>query len=708
MGIPKKKGKSKFGTRPDLAQKPGISKPKKQNPFELKFNRNKHNVLGQKKGTIVGMPGVSRKRAFEHREKTLGVERDRVGKVSKIVDKRIGEKLNDKTDEEKSFMRFAAEKSKHIKSNKFALEDDDDDAVVLTHRGQALSEIQKFDRGEHSDDDEIGGDLGADIEIVAKSKKAKYDRQQTKDEMEAKTESLDERFKKLQEKLQKTLRPPGANKEEKAEKDDYDRLAALLKTEEDRKTSSSQNPTSLVQTNTIADEARILHEMEKERVLKIKPECLPFVFKMPKKYIQFEALVKMYPDSALDDILNRLLTLYHPSLQEGNKERLKKLFVFLLRHFDVVSRTPPTNESMKTLETLGIHIHSLLKIDIEHCVECFRNMLTSNFTKNRKRLNVFHVVSLLRLSSSLFPTSDSFHPVTTLSLQMAVHFLAHAKITNLQTFAQFTVLATALLDHIREGKQFVPELVGFIQFSLDQAVQKNPENPGHQLTTQFAGLDFLGPTTSTAKHPSELKPEDVFSDEKKKNFQDSPQNRCGILRRLLALTDQIRMLYLVHTHSYKAVFRPILSILRNVESRKDLPILVRDELKMLSGSLEETMTAKTPDLELRQLSRARNEKSMLKMLEPRFEENFDPERPRTNRDPSRKGAAAEKKKLEHLVKKEKKGAIKELRKDGRFLANKQLATIKAADKDRRMKTKRILGGLAEQQGEWNREKREKK
>ena len=59
---------------------------------------------------------------------------------------------------------------------------------------------------------------------------------------------------------------------------------------------------------------------------------------------------------------------------------------------------------------------------------------------------------------------------------------------------------------------------------------------------------------------------------------------------------------------------------------------------------------------------------MLKMLEPRFEENFDPERPRTNRDPSRKGAAAEKKKLEHLVKKERKGAIKELRKDSRFLA----------------------------------------
>ncbi|PIO60136.1 hypothetical protein TELCIR_18375 [Teladorsagia circumcincta] len=70
---------------------------------------------------------------------------------------------------------------------------------------------------------------------------------------------------------------------------------------------------------------------------------------------------------------------------------------------------------------------------------------------------------------------------------------------------------------------------------------------------------------------------------------------------------------------------------------------------------------------LTQMSREVTEKSMLKMLEPRFEENFDPERPRMSRDQKRQGARAEKEKLRHLVKKETRGAIKELRKDAVFL-----------------------------------------
>ncbi|VDL68274.1 unnamed protein product [Nippostrongylus brasiliensis] len=79
----------------------------KVNPFELKFNRLKHNVLGKKKNVGgVGHPGQSRKRAHEQREKTLGVEYERVGKVNKIVDRRIGEKNKSITSEEKASMRW--------------------------------------------------------------------------------------------------------------------------------------------------------------------------------------------------------------------------------------------------------------------------------------------------------------------------------------------------------------------------------------------------------------------------------------------------------------------------------------------------------------------------------------------------------------------------------------------------------------------------
>ncbi|KAJ1373929.1 hypothetical protein KIN20_036490 [Parelaphostrongylus tenuis] len=103
------------------------------------------------------------------------------------------------------------------------------------------------------------------------------------------------------------------------------------------------------------------------------------------------------------------------------------------------------------------------------------------------------------------------------------------------------------------------------------------------------------------------------------------------------------------------------------------------------------------------MSQVVTEKSMLKMLEPRFEAHFDPERPRMNRDQKRKGARAEKEKLQYLVKKETRGAIKELRKDASFLSRKKRKETAAKDRDRREKTKRIMGELQSQQGEWNKE-----
>lgn len=56
------------------------------------------------------------------------------------------------------------------------------------------------------------------------------------------------------------------------------------------------------------------------------------------------------------------------------------------------------------------------------------------------------------------------------------------------------------------------------------------------------------------------------------------------------------------------------------------------------------------------------------MLEPEFEEDFDPERPRLRKDPSRKGSKAEQKKLSQILKREKRGAMKELRLDAKYLA----------------------------------------
>ncbi|KAJ8941564.1 hypothetical protein NQ318_011523 [Aromia moschata] len=55
---------------------------------------------------------------------------------------RIGEKNRNMTDEDKATARFTAVRLKaHNKKSIFNLADDE----ILTHRGQTLSEIEKFD-----------------------------------------------------------------------------------------------------------------------------------------------------------------------------------------------------------------------------------------------------------------------------------------------------------------------------------------------------------------------------------------------------------------------------------------------------------------------------------------------------------------------------------------------------------------------------------
>lgn len=78
------------------------------------------------------------------------------------MDRRIGEKNRDMTAEDRTIARFTAERVKlHKKKSIFNLGDDE----ILTHRGQTLNEIEKFDdpRSEDEfddeDDDKQGGRL---------------------------------------------------------------------------------------------------------------------------------------------------------------------------------------------------------------------------------------------------------------------------------------------------------------------------------------------------------------------------------------------------------------------------------------------------------------------------------------------------------------------------------------------------------------------
>ena len=65
-------------------------------------------------------------------------------------------------------------------------------------------------------------------------------------------------------------------------------------------------------------------------------------------------------------------------------------------------------------------------------------------------------------------------------------------------------------------------------------------------------------------------------------------------------------------------------------------------------------------------------------------------------------------KLNHKLKREKKGARKDLRADSAFLARLKAKEKRDKDTDRMAKTKAILGGLGGQEGEYRQMQRQKK
>uniref|UniRef100_A0A8R1DIS9 Nucleolar protein 14 homolog n=1 Tax=Caenorhabditis japonica TaxID=281687 RepID=A0A8R1DIS9_CAEJA len=823
-----------------ITKKKNTQKQKKINPFELKFNKSKHDILGRKKGAQVGAPTASRKRAHEQREKTLGVEYERKNKISKIIDKRLGEK-DGKTEEEKGALRFTEERVKNYKrASKFNLTDDFGDIEeedVLTHKGKALSDIEKYDKSmvSDSDDDEDPGNLGSHMvkvahfgggeksteefvkekisresmisNLIAKTKLIRHEKQQAKDELELLTDSLDAKYTQLLGKVKNSFRPAGR---QPLEKDDYDKLTYTLKVEADARATPADRKLSeeemaakererletleaarISKSNALlnahmsadadvdvdagskadarklklknsrfevrfdddgamVDEGKVeklsvrkvaqdedvdeddgdfededeeeeedlddlmeeenededeeeqesdeeeeeVQEKEKSKPKKSLSKDVPFVFEMPKNYQKFCTLLEKYPKD-MEVVLERLVKCHHPSLKEGNKKRLNKLFLMCLRWFDDMAKEELTEQSVKEMDVAQATMHVLLKFDIQYGVRCVRALIRQHW-KNRQDKEKsspasFALISAVRLVSGLFPVSDNWHPVVVPTFFLATEVLCAAKCPNLTALAKQLALATALVEYVGESKRYVPELIAFTRSALLLAVSEKPNKfltNGFPISKPFSEMLCINKKITTKLEPISLK--SIFSSCQ----ADDDTLRPAVLRSLISLVQQLRVLYTSHQETYNIVFQPFLRILEAI-NKEHLTKELREEVEILTASMKAECDAKK---RLIHLSLVKTEKSMLKMLEPRFEWDFDPERPHH-------GPKDEKKKLTKNLKNEMRGAIKELRKDTAFLARKQLTNVKVTDRARVAATKRVMGGLMQQQGEWNKEKR---
>ena len=207
----------------------------------------------------MGRPGIARSRAIQKRKDTLLQEYKIKNKSNIFVDKRIGEKDAELSAEDKMIARFTAERMKKGgKKNIFNLGEEEN----LTHFGQAISELEQFDDDPRSDDEDFssknkmdadmnfGGFLNQhDMEftagkgnsrkewieqMIADSKKKKYEMQKDKEDALKMTQDLDQAWKSIVPNLQMagsfvhTKQIKRDEEEEEEDKYDYNKIMKEL------------------------------------------------------------------------------------------------------------------------------------------------------------------------------------------------------------------------------------------------------------------------------------------------------------------------------------------------------------------------------------------------------------------------------------------------------------------------------------------------
>ena len=423
----------------------------------------------------------------------------------------------------------------------------------------------------------------------------------------------------------------------------------------------------------------------------VAPGDLAYTYKCPESHGDLLEIMRTVSIEDLPTVVRRIRALYHPKLASDNKEKLGRFAMILVEHISYLA-CQPEHAPFQVLEALIRHIHSLAKTFPVEIGRAFRSHL--------KALHEYRPTSpmpgdliILTAIASVFPTSDHFHQITTPAMLCMAEYLGQKIPKTLGDLATGTYLITLCLQYQRLSKRYVPEAVNYALNAL-------------------LALSPIKPPKETGSFPHHNLPESI-------RLQDNPtvSPECEGLRFWAILpskddtTNQTLKIRLLCSHlalvnnmidlwaeksAFCETFDPIYLVLRFLSGKScsgKLNAVIKNSisstLHKLDRELRQSLAARKPLL-------LHNHRPLaIKTSIPKFEESYNPDK---HYDPDRDRAEMSKLKAEH--KRERKGALRELRKDANFIARESLREKKERDIAYEKKYKRLV---AEIQGEEGRE-----
>ena len=478
---------------------------------------------------------------------------------------------------------------------------------------------------------------------------------------------------------------------------DEDDRYSDLESDEDEKTTSVSSTNKKDKKKVLSTEA-----------IEAAQKAIPFTFAAPQSY---EELINHFQDRSPKEksiVIERIIKCNHPQFGENNKAHLEELFRFILQYihecceYNDEENIQPDIESA---EALCPFLYDLAKFSPAPAAKSVLGVIQEKYEEYCKKQRSYPTLEslvFLKISLILFPASDYRHPVVTPSIQWMTHMLSTAKANTVSSFTSGLFISSMLIEAISLSKRFSPELINFLRGILNISTPEDKTVPPKVLLRKHVppfkpvGKEstlFCDTFNSDKVQPKQLKLSDTVAGSCSKPITNAFSVTClnVALKMLIELADIWKGLP-SSKHIFADIKHEIIPKLPVDKLHSD----IRSKIDTLSSKLESIMT----DTEVtRKLSIAKQREkpiTMLKLYEPELEDNFDPFQKKHYGSREK----LEMDKLEHKVKREKKSAKKDLRKDTAFLAKQKAKEAREKDQERIRKTRNIMSGLGSQEGEY--------
>ncbi|TFK25980.1 nucleolar protein 14 [Coprinopsis marcescibilis] len=442
---------------------------------------------------------------------------------------------------------------------------------------------------------------------------------------------------------------------------------------------------------------------------------IPYTFPCPESHDEFLEIVEDIDDKHTSTVVQRIRALYHTSLSPDNKFKLQGFGSVLIDHIlHVASSTPPR---LQVINAIYPHLTAITKAYPIPIARYFNEKL-SLMHKNLKRglsqgahdpksrtWPGLAELSFLRVIGRLWPTSDLHHAVISPARVLMGAYLGLCRVRTLADISSGLFLCTLWLQYETLSKHLVPEAINFLINSILH-LAPNKIDTIDSLAGSFPSPDFGSDalkriTLKKSKIPLAPRTANICELSTVTNDSDE-QAKTDLLALALELLTRFADMY-KGLDGFIELFEPVQAVLEGVQRKKLHEIL----------QYHQTRLTKLEDMVTRLLKFAHQSRQPLHLQAhkpipiptyvPKFETTSSNYLRQRDPDYERNEAA----RLKTQYKQEKKGAIRELRKDARFLASVEHQKQTEKDRSYNDRMKRVFASIEPERAEQKAAEREK-